>query len=191
MKTCVSSIAYQVSGLILVLILSGCVVRTYPLIKDRVDQDLATGNRGFLSGQLPAGEVRERKKSRTTQVVEIEFGSPIKFERLKENPAARESVPMPVQEKKIISGNRGYITESIIPEIAEVQPASLGSFEEYKVQKNDTLQKISQKFYGTTKKWQRIYEFNRDVLKAPDKLYPGQSLNIPVEGLKEPVKNLK
>jgi nucleoid-associated protein YgaU len=66
--------------------------------------------------------------------------------------------------------------------------------EKYKVQKGDTLQKISQKFYGTTKKWQKIYEANKDTLKGPDKLYPGRTINIPVDSagkLKEPSENLK
>ncbi|NQS99473.1 MAG: LysM peptidoglycan-binding domain-containing protein [Candidatus Omnitrophica bacterium] len=49
----------------------------------------------------------------------------------------------------------------------------------YKVRKGDTLQKISQKFYGTTKKWSALFEANKDRLKSPDKVYPGQLLNIP------------
>jgi len=49
----------------------------------------------------------------------------------------------------------------------------------YTVKKGDTLQKISQKFYGTTKKWRQIYEANRKVLKDPDKLTVGTKLTIP------------
>jgi nucleoid-associated protein YgaU len=59
------------------------------------------------------------------------------------------------------------------------------------VQKDETLQKISHKFFGTTKKWTKIYELNKDTLKSPNKLYPGQVINIPVESLKEPKENLK
>ena len=50
----------------------------------------------------------------------------------------------------------------------------------YVVQKGDTLQKISQKFYGTTKKWRRIYRANQDALpKGPDELPAGTKLTIP------------
>ncbi|MCX7662077.1 MAG: LysM peptidoglycan-binding domain-containing protein, partial [Candidatus Omnitrophica bacterium] len=45
----------------------------------------------------------------------------------------------------------------------------------------DTLQKISLKFYGTTKKWKRIFNANKDIIKSPDKIYPGQVINIPLE----------
>jgi LysM repeat protein len=166
-------------GLSLVFVLSGCVVRTYPLTKERVDQDLI-GNRGYLQGQVPSEEVKERKTTRTTQVVEVELHSPIKFERMPKAKIAEKT------EDKTTWGNRGYITESTTPEIAE--PANI---EKYTIQKGDTLQKISKKFYGTTKKWNKIFQANQDKLKAPNKIYPGQVINVPVEPLKETKENLK
>ena len=139
-------------GLACVFILSGCVVRTYPVTKDRIDQDLTTGNRGYLKGQAPSGEVKERKTTRTTQVVEIELSSPIKFEKA---PKIKSQEAPAIQKTEVV-GNRGYITQSITPEIAEAPAAPAPSLEKYTVQKNDTLQKISKKFYGTTKKWMKI-----------------------------------
>jgi len=171
-----------------IFVLSGCVVRTYPLTKDRVDQDLSGGNRGYLKGLVPRAEQKERKTTRTTQVVEIELHSPIKFERM---PKARQPEAMPSQktEDRLLAGNRGYIFQSTTPGI--VEPTAGPSFEKYTVQKGDTLQKISQKFYSTTKKWTKLYEVNKDILKSPNRLYVGQVLNIPVEGLKETKENLK
>jgi nucleoid-associated protein YgaU len=49
------------------------------------------------------------------------------------------------------------------------------------VNKGDTLQKISKKFYGTTRKWNRIYKANKQVLKSQNKIYPGQVLDIPLD----------
>ena len=49
----------------------------------------------------------------------------------------------------------------------------------YVVQKGDTLQKISDKVYGTTKKWKKIFDANRDILEDPNKIKPGQKLVIP------------
>lgn len=50
----------------------------------------------------------------------------------------------------------------------------------YTVKKGDTLQKISQKFYGTTRNWQRIFQANRKVLKDnPDRIQEGMKLVIP------------
>jgi hypothetical protein len=65
------------SSWFLVLGIAGCVVRTYPVTRDRIDQDLSAGNRGYLKGQIPESlEAKERKTTRTTQTVEIELGKP-------------------------------------------------------------------------------------------------------------------
>jgi nucleoid-associated protein YgaU len=46
----------------------------------------------------------------------------------------------------------------------------------YTVQSGDSLSKIGSK-YGVS--WQQIFEANRDKISDPDKIYPGQELNIP------------
>jgi len=174
-------------ALVFAFILSGCVVRSYPVTRERIDQNL-TGNRGYLQGQAPAEEVKERKTTRTTQIVEVELHSPIKFERMPKAKTAEKT------EDKTIWGNRGYITESTTPEIAEPTSAAGSSkafIEKYTVQKGDTLQKVSKKFYGTTKKWNKIFQANKDKLNAPNKIYPGQVIDVPVEPLKETKENLK
>ena len=49
----------------------------------------------------------------------------------------------------------------------------------YTVQKGDTLSKISKQYYGDGNKYMKIFEANRDKLKDPDKIQPGQVLTIP------------
>ena len=49
----------------------------------------------------------------------------------------------------------------------------------YIVVKGDSLSKIAKREYGDANKWRTIYEANRDVIKDPDLIYPGQSLRIP------------
>lgn len=49
----------------------------------------------------------------------------------------------------------------------------------YTVVKGDSLSKIAKREYGNANEWKRIYEANRDILKDPDKIYPGQKLKIP------------
>lgn len=171
------------------LVLSGCVVRTYEMTRDRVDQDVTVGNRGYLMGNVPAstGEEVQRPTTRTTRVVEMELSSPIKFKKGRAKGKVSGQASEAVYESSEEYGNKGYITESVPSESAEPQMAS----EKYTVQKGDTLQKISQKYYGTTKNWYKIYKLNKDMVKGFDKIYPGQVINIPVEGLKETKENLK
>ena len=49
----------------------------------------------------------------------------------------------------------------------------------YVVVKGDTLSKIAQRAYGDARQWRKIYEANKDMIKDPDLIYPGQSFRIP------------
>ncbi len=49
----------------------------------------------------------------------------------------------------------------------------------YVVRRGDTLGKISQRYYGTTRSYMRIYEANRDRMSSPSDLRVGESLIIP------------
>ena len=157
--------------LLSIILVSGCVARTYTIEKPRKDIEI-TGNRGYLTGG-PKGPLKEPKKTRPVSVLEIELGGakpPREVEKaVTEEP--KEIARLEDIEKEIIKEE-----PQIIEGIAE-QPLE---YEYYTVQKNDTLQKISSKFYGTTKKWKFLYETNKDVLKGPDKIYPGQKIKIPI-----------
>ena len=54
-------------------------------------------------------------------------------------------------------------------------------FTEYVVEKNDSLSTIAKKFYGDGNKFMHIYKANEDVIKDPNKLYPGMKLKIPAQ----------
>ena len=174
-----------------VLVLSGCVTRTYNLTRDRVDQNLSDGNHGYLSGKGPSEETAPRKTERTVRVFEFELGKSYK--------AKQVNVPLVAQPQNVENVPEVNRETSVETAPEGLNASASGSGQKYTVGKNDTLQKISKKFYGTTKKWTKIYNANKDVLKGPDKVYPGQTLNIPdagevkpaAEALIEPKENLK
>jgi len=167
-----------------VLVLAGCTVRSYPLTRDRVDQSLTEGNRGYIMGHpSTAAAPTLKSETRTVQIVEVELGLPSKVKKTKAAPEAQTLSSSPAIDEQTIQ------TET---------PVQEGRFEEYVVKKNDTLQKISKQFYGTTKNWMKIYNANKDTLKTPDRLYPGKTIRIPTEGMKTgkapvepPQENLK
>ena len=49
----------------------------------------------------------------------------------------------------------------------------------YTVVAGDSLSRIAQREYGDANEWHRIFEANRDSIKDPDLIHPGQSLAIP------------
>jgi nucleoid-associated protein YgaU len=49
----------------------------------------------------------------------------------------------------------------------------------YTVVKGDSLSKIAKSLMGDAQKWRAIYEANKDTIKNPDLIHPGQVLKIP------------
>ena len=49
----------------------------------------------------------------------------------------------------------------------------------YTVVSGDSLSKIAKREYGDANKWRAIFEANRDKIKDPDLIHPGQVLTIP------------
>lgn len=150
---------YVMVAITAVCISSGCAIKTYEIQQDRPDQNLASGNRGTLKGDVPRDDIKDRKTTRQVKVIELDL--------------------FPSQK----SPAHAQAPETVPPEAAApVAPAApvVPVFEEYKVKDADTLQKIARNFYGSINQWSRIYDANRDVLRSPDSIYPGQTLKIPV-----------
>lgn len=80
--------------------------------------------------------------------------------------AAGDSGSAPADFSDVASGN-----SSTAP------PAASG--QTYTVKSGDSLSKIAKHVYGDANAWHRIYEANRDKIKNPDLIHPGQVLTIP------------
>lgn len=52
-----------------------------------------------------------------------------------------------------------------------------GSEQIYEIKPGDSLSKIAQHYPGVT--WQKLYEANKDVIKDPNVIHPGQKIKIP------------
>jgi nucleoid-associated protein YgaU len=73
------------------------------------------------------------------------------------------------------------------PDFSDVQsgsssaamPDAAAQQETYTVKAGDSLSKIAKHHYGDAGKWHAIFEANRDLIKNPDLIYPGQVLKLP------------
>jgi nucleoid-associated protein YgaU len=68
--------------------------------------------------------------------------------------------------------------------VASQQQASSGARSStaertYTVKPGDTLSKIAKETYGNANDYQKIFEANRDQLRDPNQIRPGQQLKIP------------
>ena len=58
-------------------------------------------------------------------------------------------------------------------------PAGEAVTRTYTVVAGDSLSKIAKKIYGDAGRWKEIWEANKDKVKNPDLIHPGQELKIP------------
>jgi nucleoid-associated protein YgaU len=49
----------------------------------------------------------------------------------------------------------------------------------YTVKSGDTLSKIAKETYGDAAHWKKIHAANADLIRDPDKIQPGWTLNLP------------
>ena len=166
-------------GCFLFLIINGCAVRTYTIIQDRVDQDLSKGNRGYFVGGPEVSEEKPRKTTRQIQILEVELPQPKVAAKIK------TSVPKPAISVKEGSEGAEEITVIKPLDASPDESSQAVVMEKYTVLKGDTMQSISKKFYGITRRWKEIYDANQEILKSPEKIYPGQIIEIPVEEVVE------
>ena len=160
-----------------VIFLCGCLIRTYTIQKPRRDLDIE-GNRGYIYGE-PKEPLPRLKKTREITVFEIELGPHLPREMEEERKIEVEK-RMEISEEEILKEEIPEEETAEVKEIELPQEIPAKEYKIYTIKKNDTLQKISKKFYGTTRKWPLIYEENKDVIKDPDKIYPGLKIKIPL-----------
>jgi len=67
------------------------------------------------------------------------------------------------------------------PAAPPASPPAAGETEArtYTVVSGDTLWKIAERMYGNGSQYMKIYEANTDILEHPDRIFPGQKLEIP------------
>lgn len=179
---------------LVVLIIAGCTgsvgvrARSYVMDKERVDQEMQEGaNFGYLYG-TPVPEDRSKFK-KTRKIYVLEFTKDVEeteeeggTEETSGEDVGTEELGTDASQKPVPDWARPIDIPSFEDEPA-AEPGSTGAtgFTEYTVQKEDTLQKISKKFYDTYRKWPRIYEVNKDVIGDPNQIKPGITIRIPVE----------
>lgn len=125
-----------------------------------------TGNRGNFAGGIvsPGGNLEKAAQAQPQRLMPKVWWPAAP----EEEPAARQ--PQLKQEK--------------------AKAPAVNLVTKYKVKRGQTLGDISAlpEVYGTSKKWKKIYEANKDKIKDPNKIYAGQVLDIPQEGVQQRLK---
>ena len=78
----------------------------------------------------------------------------------------------------LIAGNVEGVTKVITDDLLADEDADLNETY-YEIQKGDTLWRVADIYYNDGSRYKEIFEANREVIKDPDKIYPGQMIRIP------------
>lgn len=171
----------------------GVTIKGYIQDKERLDQNLRGGNAGYLYGEPKEEDLVPGKKTRKVYVVEFtkateevaqkEYSSSgYADSEVYDEKYPRKTLPEDLKQRYTVPDISLPAFDDDIP-VVEQQQSSLpeGTYIEYTVMKDDTLQKISKKFYDSYSKWPIIYDANKDVIQSPHVIKPGIVIKIPNE----------
>lgn len=79
----------------------------------------------------------------------------------------------------LMAGNVQGVSEVKIDKLQA--PPVQKKVEYYLIKKGDTLSAIAKHFYGKPNDYPKIFEANREVIKDPDRIFPGQKVRIPLD----------
>ena len=79
----------------------------------------------------------------------------------------------------LMAGNVQGVSEVNIDKLQA--PPVQAKVEYYIIKKGDTLSAIAKQFYGKPNDYPRIFEANREVIKDPNLIFPGQKIRIPLD----------
>jgi len=94
------------------------------------------------------------------------------------------AVDQPAKEKAVLMAGNVEGVEKVIADAISVPPPAPEApppppVTYYSIKSGDTLYGVAKQFYGNGMKYPEIFEANREVIKDPDKIYPGQKIRIP------------
>lgn len=123
-------------------------------------------------------EEQRKLKEAQEELARIEAEQKRKEEEAKKQAAARE------ERRKRMAEARKKAQDAAAKAKAEKEAAAAeaaAAAAKYTVQPGDTLSAIALEHLGSANAWKKIYEANKDVIKNPSLIYPGQELTIPSE----------
>lgn len=131
------------------------------------------GKKIFGGDDDPAEKIQESVEEDNPGVTDLKVTFEDGVVQLSGSAASAEALEKAV----LLAGNIQGVTEVNID--AMDAPAPEPEVKYYTIEKGDTLWKVAQEAYGSGNDYQKLFEANKEVIKDPDKIYPGQKIRIP------------
>ena len=101
----------------------------------------------------------------------------VTFEDGKVSLSGRARSAEAMEKAVLMAGNTEGVTEVDVSGLEAPEPEPNVVY--YTVESGDTLSKIAETYLGDAMAYPTIFEANREVIKDPDLIYPGQKIRIP------------
>ena len=104
------------------------------------------------------------------------------FVTLEGNSGTWDAVEKAVLMAGNVKGVGRVISNIAVAEDTRAAPTELGGSspgQYYEIQSGDTLSAIARKFLGDASLYPKIFAANREVIRDPDRIFPGQKIRIP------------
>ena len=139
-------------------------VSRYLVSRGLPDERIKILSRGKLDAMAPKNDLVGMQKDRNAQFMIAEV----------------EEVMLPA-DKAAAFGEPSPQAPKVIEEQKRFEGAIKVDVKEYTIQPGDTLWAIAKREYGDGRQWERIYEFNKDIIANPNRPKKGTRIKIPIE----------
>jgi nucleoid-associated protein YgaU len=141
------------------------------------DFALDMGKKLFGNEDDPAEKIKEAIEEVSLDIEDLS----VDFEDGKVALSGKAASVEAMEKAVLIAGNVQGVSE-VSAEGMETPPQPQEpKVEYYVIVKGDTLSGIAKRFLGNAMDYPKIFEANREVIKDPDLIYPGQKIRIPME----------
>ncbi len=136
------------------------------------------GDKIFGSGEDPATKIKEHIESRGLSIANLA----VEFQDADGKTFLQGQAPsVDVKEKAVlVAGNVKGVSNVYADQLTAPEPPQAPKVEYYLIQSGDTLSKIAKQYLGDAMAYPKIFEANREVIKDPNLIYPGQKIRIPL-----------
>jgi nucleoid-associated protein YgaU len=133
------------------------------------------GKKLFGEDDDPAEKIKQQIEENNPGIKDLDVG----FENGKVVLSGNAESAEAMEKTVLIAGNVKGVSE--VAAEALNAPQQQAKVEYYTIESGDTLSAIAKRFLGNASDYPKIFEANREVIKDPNLIYPGQKIRIPLD----------
>jgi nucleoid-associated protein YgaU len=133
------------------------------------------GKKLFGKDDDPAEKIKQQIEEDNPGIKDLD----VRFEDGKVVLSGNAETAEALEKTVLIAGNVQGVSEVSVD--AVTAPQQQAKVEYYTIEGGDTLSAIAKRFLGKASDYPKIFEANREVIKDPNLIYPGQKIRIPLD----------